>query len=198
MEQEKKRRLKVLLLSALLVDKKKSSRIAYVALFTALNVAVNVLGSFPFGFIQISLTTYISVLTGIIIGPLRGFVACFVGDTLGFIINSAGYMWTPWVGISTGLAALLGGLIMNGIPWKFKGAWCIKLVLTFVLTFLLCTYAINTTAGYFLWNSGSWSYWKFVTIRLSGQICVSVLNFVFLFVSLPILQKIKPLKVKIQ
>ena len=187
-----------MLYSNLLFDKKKSHKIAYVALFTALNVAVNAMGSIPLGFIQISLTFYLSVLTGIIIGPIFGFTACFMGDTLGFIINGGGYTWTPWVGLSMGLAAVLGGLIMNGVPWKFKGAWCVKLSLVCLLSFLLCTYAINTTAGYFLWNSGGWSYWKFVAIRLSGQIWVSLFNYGLLFASLPALQKIKPLKLKIQ
>jgi len=197
MSGEKTKFWRRLLLSETLADKNKSHKIAYIAVFVAFNVAVNAIGSIPLGFMQLSLTMFISVLTGIILGPIFGFSACFLGDTVGFFINSGGYLWTPWVGLSMGLAAVIGALVMNGIRWRFEGAWCVKLALVCLLTFLICTFAINTTAGYFLWNSGGWSYWKFVGIRLSGQVWVNILNYVLLFIALPVLTKVG-LKVKIQ
>ena len=187
-----------LVFSPTLAGKNKSHTIAYIAIFVAINVAVNAIGSVPLGFIQISLTIFVSVLTGIIIGPIFGFVSCFLGDTLGFFMGASGYAWTPWVGLSTAMAALIGGLVMNGIRWRFRGAWCVKLAFACTLTFLVWTWAINTTAGYFLWNSGGWSYWTFVGIRLGGQVWVSLLNYVFLFIAVPALGKIKPLKVDIR
>lgn len=179
-----------------LATKKASHQIAYIGVMVALSIVVNVY-SIPLGFIQLSLTMFVSILTGLILGGAFGFTTCFVGDTVGFFIDPKGN-FTPWVGLSMGMAALLAALIMYGIPLKAKGLWAVKLVLICIFTFLVCTWAINTTAGYYLWNKAGYPYWKFVVVRFSGQIWNSLINYALLFVVVPALNRIKPLKLNIK
>ena len=201
MSGEKTKFWRRLLLSETLADKNKSHKIAYIAIMTALNIAVNALASLPLGFEILSLTILSSVLTGILIGPLFGFAACFIGDTLGFMIGAGGANgWTPWIGLATAMMALIAGFLFNGLRWKLKGAWAIKLALIGLITFLVCTVGINTTAMYFLWYSKTFSSWgEFLIFRLLSpiQIMNNLLNYGLLFAVLPTLGKIKPLKISI-
>ena len=52
-----------------LADKKRSAKIAYVAIFVALNIVVNAVTSIPLGIVQFSFTILVTSLTGIILGP---------------------------------------------------------------------------------------------------------------------------------
>ena len=182
--------------------KRKSHVIAYIGVMTALNVVVNAVASIPLGFTQFSLTIFTSVLTGILIGPLYGFTACMIGDTLGYMIaNTGANGWTPWIGLATAMMALIGGLIFNGISWQGKGAWIGKLFLICMATFLVSTVAINTTAMYWMWYSKTFdSWWAFLITRLflQGQIFNSLLNYALLFFVLPAWAKVKPLKINIR
>ena len=174
-------------------------KIAYIAMFVALNAVVNAIGTISLGFVQFSLTLFVSALTGILIGPLFGFGACFLGDTLGYFVGNGGANgWTPWVGLSMGVAAVLAAVLVNALSMKFKGAIYVKLGLVCVLTFLVCTYAINTTAAYYLWNSKGLDYTTFLWARMSLQIWNNLINSVLLFVAVPALSKIKALKLEIE
>ena len=144
---------------------------------------------------QFSFTLVISALTGIILGSLFGFCACFLGDLVGFLYHSSGFAYYPWIGISMGLTAVLAGLIVNGIPSKSKGWLYVKLAVVCVLTFCICTVAINTTAFWILYSKVG--FWKYFVARIfvQGQIWNSLVNYVLLFIAVPALQKIKPLKI---
>ncbi|MBR2622698.1 MAG: ECF transporter S component [Clostridia bacterium] len=180
--------------------KRKSYVVAYIGVLAALNVAVNAF-SIPLGFTALSLTIFSSVLTGILIGPLYGFTTCFIGDTLGYMIaNTGANGWTPWIGLATATMALIGGLIFNGVAWKGKYGWAVKLCLICFTTFLICTVAINTTAMYLLWGKTTFdSWWLFFTMRMLSpvQIFNSLINYGLLFFALPALAKVKPLRIKI-
>ena len=190
---------KKFLFSETLEGKNASHKIAYIAVFAAINVAVNAIGTIPLGFVQFSLTLFISALTGMIIGPIFGFAACFLGDTLGYMIGSGGANgWTPWVGLSMGVAAIIAAVIFNGIPMKFKGASYVKLGAICVATLLICTYAINTTAAYYLWNFKGLGYTEFLWARMSLQIWNNLINSVLLFVAVPALSRIKALKIQME
>ena len=186
-----------LLLSETLADKNKSHKIAYIAVFTALAVVMNTFFEFKLMDTQFSFTIVTSALTGIVIGPVFGFVACFLGDLVGFLYHSAGFAYMPWIGLSMGLTAVIAGLIMNGIPAKNLWFRALKLGAICVLTFLICTVAINTTAFWILYSKVD--YWTYLCSRLfvQGQIWNSIFNYVLLFIVLPILGKIKQLRIKI-
>ena len=146
---------------------------------------------------QFSLTIAVSALTGILIGPLFGFTACFLGDLVGFLYHSSGYPYYPWVGISMGLVALLAGMIIGLKGKGGVGNFYVKLSLVCLATFLLCTVAINTTAFWILYSKVD--YWTYLVARLfaQGQIWNSFVNYALLFVILPVLAKVKPLKIEL-
>jgi hypothetical protein len=121
-----------------------------------------------------------------------------LGDLVGFLYHSAGLAYMPWVGISMGLVALISGFLVNGINSKgnvllFYG----KLAVVCISTFLLCTVAINTTALW--WVYSKVDYWTYLVARLfaQGQIWNSLVNYALLFVFVPILGRIKPLKIQV-
>ena len=140
-----------LLFSETLAGKKETHKIAYIAVMTAFAVIVNMFFEFKLAETQFSFTLAASILTGILLGPIFGFTACFLGDLVGFLYNSAGFMYMPWVGISLGVAAVISGIIFN-IRFEKKWAVYAKLALVCGVTFILCTVAINTTAFWLLYS----------------------------------------------
>ena len=110
------------LFSKTILRKNKAHRLAYVAVMTALTVVANMFFEFKLADTQFSLTIVVSALTGILLGALPGFVACFLGDLVGFLYHSAGFAYMPWIGLSMGLTAVLASLFVNGTmgngkPW---------------------------------------------------------------------------------
>ena len=191
-------RWKQILLSPTLAEKNKSHKIAYIAVMTAFIVVANMLFEFKLAETQFSFTLVISALTGIIIGPLFGFAACFLGDLVGFLYNSGGFTYMPWIGISMGLTATVSGLIMSGIPTKKTWFLYVKLLLVCLITFALCTVAINTTAFWILYSKTSYGVYLVSRLFVQGQIWNSLLNYALLFAAVPVLEKIKPLKLHIR
>ncbi len=197
MQHERRAFYKRLFLSGATEGMNRNHKLAYIATLVALNVVVNTF-SLPLGITQFSFTLFTSALTGILLGPLFGFAACFLGDTLGFFLGG-GVGYTPWIGVAMGCAALLSALVMHGVKLPFKGGLFIKLSLVCILVFLVSTLAINTTAGYYLWNKNSLPFWEYFVLRffILGQVWNSLFNYLLLFVSVPTLNRIKPLKLKI-
>lgn len=182
-----------LFFSPVLEGKNKSHKIAYVAVMTAFVVVANMFFEFKFADTQFSLTIVVSALTGIVIGPLFGFVACFLGDLVGFLYHSAGFAYMPWIGLSMGMVALLAGVIVS-VPLKCKGALYIKLALVCLSTFLICTVAINTTAFWLLYSKVPYTTYLVSRLFVQGQIWNSIVNYALLFIVVPVVGRIKALK----
>ena len=190
---------KRLLFSETLAEKNASHKIAYIAVVTALVVVANMFFEFKFADTQFSLTIVFSAMAGIIIGPIFGFAACFLGDLVGFLYNSAGFMYMPWIGLSMGMVALISGFVINGIKINTKSGIFFKVLLVCVLTFVICTVAINTTAFWLLYAKGV-PYFTYLRTRLiiQGQIWNSLVNYAILFAIVPTIGKIKPLQLNIK
>ena len=186
-------KIKKLFSSEVMKDLSHTQKVAYIAVMTALCVVCNMFFEFKLADTQFSLTLFFSALTGMIIGPIYGFVACFLGDLVGFLYNSGGFMYMPWIGLSMGLTALIAGLVMNLITFKNKFATYLKILLVAVLTFLLCTVAINTTAFWIIYNTKKVPYFAYLITRLfvQGQIWNSVFNYALLFILYPTIIRIK-------
>ena len=186
-------RIKRLLFSDLLTQKNTTQKIAYIAVLTALAVVCNMFFEFKLADTQFSLTIFFSATIGMLIGPIFGFVACFLGDLVGFLYNSGGYMYMPWIGISMGMVALISGLIMNGFYIKNKFGVYIKILIVALLTFLICTIAINTTAFWLMYNGRKVPFTAYLVTRLfvQGQIWNSLFNYALLFVFYPIILRVK-------
>lgn len=193
MSEQKRSVWKRLLFSQLLMEKSGSHRIAYIAVMTAFSVIANMFFEFKLAETQFSLTLAISALTGIILGPIFGFSACFLGDLVGFLYNSAGFMYMPWVGISLGMTAAIAGFI-GGLHSEKKWFLYVKLSLICLLTFVICTVGINTTAFWLLYSKVDYTTYLISRLFVQGQIINSLFNYFLLFVSIPALRKIKALK----
>ena len=180
-----------------LAGKKESQKIAYTAVVTAFVVASNMF-EFKLADTQFSLTIFASAIAGILIGPLMGAAAAFLGDLVGFLYNSSGFAYLPWIGISLAVIALLSGLIVGGLQPRQSWFLYVKLALVCVLTFLICTVAINTTAFWKLYSKVSYGKYLVSRLFLQGQIWNSLANYALLFVAVPVLNRIKPLKLRIQ
>lgn len=181
-----------------LAEKNVSHKIAYIALITALVVVSNMFFEFKLAETQFSFTLVISALAGILIGPLFGFAACFLGDLVGFLYNSAGFAYMPWIGLAMGCVALIAGFVMNGIKTEKDVMLYLKLGLICVLTFAICTVGINTTAFWLLYSKVDYGTYLVSRLFVQGQIWNSLFNYVLLFIAVPVLNRIKPLKLSIR
>ncbi len=184
--------------SQTLKDKNASHKIAFIAVFTAFSVIANMFFEIKFADIQFSFTICISALIGIILGPIFGFVASFTGDLVGFLVNSGGYAYMPWIGLAMGMVSFIAGVVVEFI--KSEKPWFIfvKLAIISVLTFLICTVAINTTAFWILYGKVPFFKYLFTRLFVQGQIFNSLVNYALLFIAVPVLSKIKPLKLNIK
>jgi len=194
MSQKGKRLWERLLVPEWLAKKSDSQQIAYIAVMTAFCVVTNMFFEFKLAETQFSLTLFMSALAGILIGPIFGFVACFMGDLVGFLYNSAGFAYMPWIGLSMGLTAAIAGITIHF--WRIQKPWFlyVKLAVVCVLTFVLCTVAINTTAFWLLYSKVGYGTYLISRLFVQGQIWNSLFNYILLFIAVPILKNIKPLQ----
>ena len=177
--------------SDLLAGQSMSRKIAVIGVMTAVMVVANMFFEFKLAETQFSFTLVLSALTGVIIGPLFGFVACFMGDLVGFFYHSAGFAYLPWIGISLGLTAVIAGLVINGLPQGGKGFLFVKIGLVCILTFSICTVAINTTAFWILYSKVDYGTYLISRLFVQGQIWNSLFNYALLFVIVPMVKKLK-------
>lgn len=187
-----------ILFSKTLLSKNRSQKIAYVSIATAFVVIANMFFEFKFADVQFSLTILISALVGIVLGGAFGFVACFLGDLVGFLYNSGGFAYLPWIGISMGLTAFISGAIIGGIKSDKKWFLYLKIAIVCVLTLLICTIGINTTAFWILYSKSTYVTYLVARLFVQGQIWNSIFNYALLFLSVPALSKIKALKIYIE
>ena len=195
-----------LVLSDMLAEKNKSHKIAYIAMIATFAVVANF---FEIKFVdtQFSLTMVIAMLAGIITGPICGFAACFAGDLVGFFVNP-GVVYMPWIGLSTGMFAFIAGFVFCCFPSDKTWAYVLRLALVYLLTFGVCTIAINST-GFYFYNlemgfgtavieyaetrfGSDATYWIYVSYRLffKGQIWNSLFNYALLALAIPALKDV--------
>lgn len=198
-----------ILFSNNLIDKSAAHKIAYIAVAVALCIITNMF-ELKFATVQFSFTIVSSILACILIGPVLGFAAVFLGDGLGYLVNSAGYPYYWWVALACATMALVAGIISK-LPLKFRGQVYVKLSIITVLTFVLCSVVINSCGMYFIglklymppsvlsaFNDkfgGEQTFGLYLIIRffILGQIWNSVVNYFVLFIIVPALKAAKPL-----
>ena len=213
-EKEKTSAWKRFLFSDMLADKSAAKRIAYIAVLAALCIVTNTF-EIKFATVQFSFTILSSVLAGMMIGPLFGAAAVFLGDGIGYLINSMGYPYYWWVALSCAMMAVVAGLIMY-IPLRFKGSIYVKLALICVLTLILCSVGINSTGMYYIGlkiympkdvlaafeerfgGRQIFGYYLLIRFFILGQIWNSLVNYALLFAIVPALKAIKPLKLRLE
>jgi hypothetical protein len=173
----------------------RAKQLAYVGVVTAFTVVANTFFEFKLADVQFSLTIAVSALAGVMLGSVFGCVAAFLGDLVGFLFNSGGFAYMPWVGINLAVIALLAGIIVGGINLRFRGGLIVKVSILAVLAFFLCTVGINTTAFWLLYGKGV-PYMTYVVTRIfiGGQIYNCLVNYALLYVIIPVIAKLKIIK----
>ena len=201
--------IKKLFFSDLVLGFSTTKKIAYIGVLTAFSVVANMFLEFRMYDVQFSFTIAISCLLGIVLGSVFGFTACFVGDFIGYLFNSFGQLYMPWVGLSTGLIAFISGIVFNGFGKTAKSKIYLKLVVVCFLTFLICTIGVNST-GFYFYNlkmgfssavinyvaerfNGEVGYLGYVAYRMifKGQIYNNIFNYALLFFIVPFIFKSK-------
>ncbi len=172
-------------------DTKISKKIAYIAILAAFLSVANMF-EIKFADVQFSFTIAVSALAGVVLGAVFGFAAAFLGDLVGFLYNSGGFAYMPWVGIALGVTAFLSGIIVGGLNFKFKGALFVKITILALASFFVCTVGINTTAFYLLYAKGvPYLLYAVTRIFVGGQIYNCIVNYALLFVLIPLIAKLK-------
>ncbi len=201
--------LKQVMFSPLILKANNTKRIAYLGVMTALCVVANTFLEIKFSDVQFSLTIFISICMGVLLGPLFGMTVCFLGDTVGYLFNSMGYLYMFWVGLSTAVCAFIAGVIFYGLKFNFKGGIYLKIAIISLLSFAVCTVGINST-GFYFYNLGMGfskpvidyvsqkfgsgvGYFGYLAYRLifKGQIYNSIFNYALTFVCIPLILRIK-------
>ena len=213
---ENKSLIEKLLFSPIIINKTLAKKIAYIAVISAFLTVSNSFFEIRFLDVQFSLTIVLSALAGIIIGPLSAFISCMVSDGIGFIINSWGYLYMPWVGLTTAVTAFVSGCIYYFISFKFKGGNVVKLFLICLSSLILGTVLINTTGFYFYnyymgfstavldYVSATFgtnvNYFAYLIYRLffKGQIFNCIVNYALIFILTPIILNIPLFKKDLQ
>lgn len=201
-----------LFFSEIFRNSSRAKKIASIAVFAALSVVTNMFLEVKIFDLQFSLTIFVSAIIGVILGPVAGFITCVFGDFIGYVSNSWGLIYMPWVGISTGLFAFLAGLILGGVfnakEENTYGKMFARLAVFVAVSFVVCTIAVNST-GFYIYNyhlgfgknfvafaeknfGGNCAFFVYVLYRLFflGQIWNSVANYALLFAFFPALKRV--------
>ena len=151
-----------------------AKKIAYLAVFTAIAVAVNAFSVDLTPALKLSFTATVGFFAGAMFGPIGGFAVMFTGDLIGCFFS--GYAPNPLIGLATGLLGLIPGLITMHV----RGRLAMKILLSYVICLIVCTAGLNTFAIY-LMTSSSVSYWSYMLTRLPVQVPVMAVNAVVSF-----------------
>lgn len=115
-----------------------SQKLAYISLFTAMSVVANIV-QIPFPLVQLSLVASVAFLAGVLLGPVEGFSAAFIGDLIAGIIAPRG-VYSPVIAIGTALFGFIPGAI-----FAFgKGKVLTKTIISYAITFVVSSVIINT------------------------------------------------------
>lgn len=191
---------KKILFSEFFLRLSNGSKIACLGVFIALSIVVNMFSIDITPSIKLSFNYLVAFFAGTFFGPLAGFGVCFLGDILAFVIfPSSGIYWFL-TGVNTGLLAFIPGIIMNLLPANVY----VKTTVSVVLMYLLCTCGFGAYSNYLYVKTIVYhgDYDKAFFAYLGGKIAVasvvSAINYVLVFILIPIINSIKALHIKIK
>ena len=210
-----KEKFKQLWLSPLLLHARTTQKIVYIAVVATLLIVTNIY-SIPISHsAQISLTTAVSLIAGIILGPAFGFVASFLGDAVAYLVNPPPFPYMFWIGLASATMSLISGLIMNGFKTKTTFGLMLKLVCICLVSLVVSSIGINTTGLYlYQYYAGFWkgpieyftqnyggqaTFLAYLLYRMiiELQLVYNVINYIVFITVVPLLNSIKALKINI-
>lgn len=157
--------------------KRVTKLISYTAIFIAANVVLNSL-SIPVlgGDAYISFTYIPCFLSGILLGPLPGFLVGAIGDGIGFLIHPTG-VWSPFITLGAALMGAIPGFVFR-IPRLRPYT---KLSISLGLVFIICSFFLNSTGLFFIYGIGKKAYWFYVLGRIPKYVPGFAVNAVLLY-----------------
>lgn len=151
-----------------------TQRLVYTALFAALSFVANYFTVKIGDALQISFVAAAGFLAGYILGGGLGFAAAFTGDLICGIVSPFG-AYNPIIGIGSGLWGLIPGVIFD----YFKGNVYVKIAVSFALSFLVCSFLVNTWGLSLMYSMTFLSLmallpWKLLTAAINAALCFAV------------------------
>ncbi len=186
-------------------DLNKTKKIAYLGVFIALAVVVNIF-SFPFGLgnsNKLSFVSTVAFLTGSIFGCGGGFLIMFLGDLIGFIFDTSGSPYNILIGLGSGMMGFIYGIIMVNVKFNFKGEFIVKTIISYIISFIICTCILNSLGNYlyvveFIWKGQMKKTFIVYTLgRITAQSIVCTINLFASYILSFSLDKIPQLKLDI-
>ncbi len=146
---------------------KRTYIITFVACFSALGIALNLLSSAmpridTFG--RISLVYTFCFLTGALLGPWIGSGVAMFADLIPAIFFPEG-PWMPLITLSNGVMALIAGLFFKYFDSK---SVAVKLIYTALCSFLLCSLGLTAVGEALLYNMGMQAYYPTTTMLVTA------------------------------
>ena len=161
----------------------KTQKLVYTAFFSALSFIANYFTIKISDAFQISLIASVGFISGYLLGGGLGFASAFIGDLICGIVAPFG-AYNPIIGIGSGLFGLVPGLIFTFSNFNDY----VNTVISFALTFVLCSFLINTLGLSLMYSMTFISLlsllpFKFLTCFVNAVLCV---------VLIPLFPKILP------
>ncbi len=161
-----------------------SKRIAYIAIFVAMSVALKVFSIDISIANKLSLMTTMNVLAGIFTGPIGGFIVGVLGDGLGFLIKPSGGAWMPLITLVSGLSGLIPGLV-----FKIKKIHpIVRIIISIVLVYFICTVFLNSLIIYYFFIQNKTTFFVWLLTRIPLQSGVYLVNSILIIILYKILE----------
>ncbi len=155
----------------------KTQRLTYTAVLSALSVVANIFSVQILGTTNYLSFAYIpAYIAGIYLGVWAGGMVGLVGDVLGCLIMPQG-AWNIIITLSSMLLGVIPALVYKYAPKSFNNI--VKLILSLVLTALICTSGLGTLGLYLMYGNGK-GYWIYLVGRLPFQLAMVVVNGILL------------------
>ena len=152
----------------------KTQRLVYTALFAALSFVANYFTVKVSDALQISFVATVGFLSGYLLGGGLGFAASFTGDLICGIVAPFG-AYNPIIGIGSGLWGFIPGVIFT----YFRGNDVVKTLVSFVISFIVCSFAVNTWGLSLMYSMSFLSLlsllpFKLITVSVNAVLCVAL------------------------
>lgn len=178
-----------MLFSGVFTSFRPGTRVATVALFTAAAVVANTFTLDVTASQKITVTYLVCFFAGAVMGALPGFAAGFLGDALAFLIHPSGMYFFPF-SVTSGLLALIPGVVMNR---KFGRPFA-RMILSLVLSYVTVTVLINSGVNYlymrmYIWHGAKKAFLVYFAGRIAFQSVVFLVNAILVALLFPAAEK---------
>ncbi len=161
----------------------KTQRLVYASILSALAFLANYFTIKASDLFQISFVSTVGFLAGYLLGAGLGFASSFIGDFICGIVMPFG-AYNPIIGIGTGLWGFIPGIIFT----HFKGNDYVKTVVSFIICFVLNSFAVNTFGLSMMYSMS----FESLMILLPGKLAVVIGNAVICTLLIGVMPRILP------